>query len=232
MSADATPAAIAATGHNVATRTWLKITEVFVSIQGEARDAGWPTQFIRLTGCPLRCSYCDSEYAFYGGEKREIDDLVAGAIAAGVRHVCVTGGEPLAQRGCRVLLAKLCDAGLEVSLETSGALSVADIDPRVSRVVDIKTPGSGEMHRNRLDNLPLLTPHDQLKFVITSRADYEWSRDFCRDHGLPERLPVWFSPSHGQIRAAELAEWILADRLAVRFQLQLHKQLWGDVPGR
>lgn len=232
MSADATTAATAAAGNTAATRTWLKITEVFVSIQGEARDAGWPTQFIRLTGCPLRCSYCDSEYAFYGGEKREIDDLVAGAIAAGVRHVCVTGGEPLAQRGCRVLLAKLCDAGLEVSLETSGALSVADIDSRVSRVVDLKTPGSGEMHRNRLDNLPLLTPHDQLKFVITSRADYEWSRDFCLEHRLAERLPVWFSPSHGQVRPAELAEWILADRLAVRFQLQLHKQLWGDVPGR
>ena len=210
----------------------LKITEVFLSLQGESRSVGWPTVFIRLTGCPLRCTYCDSAYAFHGGEWRSIPDLVEEARAHGVRHVCVTGGEPLAQKRCLILLKALCDAGFEVSLETSGALDIAEVDPRVSIVLDLKTPDSGEVSRNRLANLPLLSSKDQVKFVLCSRADYDWAKAMVAEHGLPARCEVLFSPSFDQVTPRELADWIVADRLPVRFQLQLHKQLWGDEPGR
>ncbi len=210
----------------------LRITEIFLSLQGEARDAGWPTVFVRLTGCPLRCAYCDTAYAFHGGAWRDIDAILDEVAAYGVRHVCVTGGEPLAQKRCTVLLRRLCDAGFAVSLETSGALDIGAIDPRVSRVLDIKTPGSREVHRNRWQNLALLTPHDQIKFVICGREDYEWARGVLHEHALAARCDVLFSPSKGQVSPRELADWIVADRLPVRFQLQLHKLLWDDAPGR
>ena len=210
----------------------LKITEVFRSLQGEANAVGFPTTFIRLTGCPLRCQYCDTAYAFHGGEWRTVAELVAAARDEGARHVCVTGGEPLAQKNCLPLLTGLCDAGFEVSLETSGALAIDEVDPRVARVVDLKTPASGEVARNRYENLALLRAADQLKFVICDRADYEWSREQLRQHHLATRCTVLFSPSAEQMAGRELAEWILADRLPVRFQLQLHKILWGNVPGK
>ena len=210
----------------------LRLTEIFLSVQGEARSVGWPTVFVRLTGCPLRCQYCDTAYAFHGGEWWEMAAILAEVGKHGVRHVCVTGGEPLAQKRCIALLQKLCDAGYEVSLETSGALDIAEVDPRVSRVVDLKTPGSKEQHRNRLENIPLLTGHDQVKFVICSREDYEWAKSMLVEHGLDRRCDVLFSPSYTEVRARDLAEWILADRLPVRFQLQLHKQLWGEETGR
>ena len=210
----------------------LKVTETFVSIQGEADAVGWPTLFIRLTGCPLRCVYCDTQYSFYGGEWRTLDQLLVVARESGVRHVCVTGGEPLAQKACIGLLAALCDEGFAVSLETSGALDVAAVDVRVSRVVDLKTPGSGEVTRNRLENLDVLTPHDQLKFVLCSRSDYEWARDLLRARPAPLPAQVLFSPVWGQLEPRELAEWILADRLPVRLQVQLHKYLWGNEAGR
>ena len=209
----------------------LKITEIFLSLQGEADTVGWPTVFVRLTGCPLRCQYCDTEYAFHGGDWWDIDDIVAEVLKQGVRHVCVTGGEPLAQKRCLILLQKLCDAGLDVSLETSGALDIAAVDPRVSRVVDLKTPDSREMARNRLENIPLLTARDQLKFVICSRGDYEWAKSMLAEHRLAERCMVLFSPSKSQLKPRELADWIVADRLPVRFQMQLHKLLWDDAPG-
>ncbi len=227
MSTVAPPAAAAA---GAADR--LRITEIFLSLQGEARDAGWPTVFVRLTGCPLRCTYCDTAYAFHGGAWRTFDEILAEVARHGVRYVCVTGGEPLAQKRCIELLQRLCDAGYEVSLETSGALDIAAVDPRVSRVVDVKTPGSGESARNRLENLALLTPRDQLKFVLCDRADFEWARDLVLQHRLHERCDVLFSPSFGQVEGRELADWIVAERLPVRFQLQLHKLLWNDEPGR
>jgi 7-carboxy-7-deazaguanine synthase len=210
----------------------VKVTETFVSIQGEADAVGWPTLFIRLTGCPLRCVYCDTQYAFHGGDWRDVGALVEIARGSAVRHVCVTGGEPLAQRACLDLLSALCDAGFLVSLETSGAMDVAPVDPRVSRVVDLKTPGSGESGRNRLENLGRLTAGDQLKIVICSRADYEWARDLLRNPVPGTGFQVLFSPSWGQVEPRDLAEWILADRLEVRLQVQLHKVLWGDQPGR
>jgi 7-carboxy-7-deazaguanine synthase len=210
----------------------LRITEVFHALQGEADSVGWPTVFVRLTGCPLRCRYCDTEYAFYGGEWRAIDEVVAEVAGHGARRVCVTGGEPLAQRNCTTLLARLCDAGYQVSLETSGALDARAVDPRVVRVLDVKTPGSGEVARNFLANLDAVRPQDCVKFVLCDRADYEWARAFVADRGLAERCQVLFSPSQGQVAARELADWILADRLPVRFQLQLHKILWGDERGR
>ena len=210
----------------------LKITEVFLSLQGEARDAGWPTVFVRLTGCPLRCQYCDTAYAFHGGEWRDIDAILAEVASYGVRHVCVTGGEPLAQKRCITLLQRLCDAGYVVSLETSGAIDISEVDPRVSRVLDIKTPGSHEAARNRWQNLPLLTAHDQIKFVICDRADFDWARDVVAEHGLADICDVLFSPSYAQLGARELADWIVAERLPVRYQMQLHKLLWNDEPGR
>jgi len=210
----------------------LRINETFFSLQGEADAVGWPTFFIRLTGCPLRCGYCDTAYAFHGGEWRAIPALVDEARDSRAGYVCVTGGEPLAQRGCLELLRGLCDAGLRVSLETSGALDISGVDARVTRVVDIKTPASGEVGRNRWENLDLLRGSDQLKLVICDRADYEWARAQLQSRQLVKRCPVLFSPSHGQLAPATLAGWILEDRLPVRFQMQLHKALWGDVPGR
>ncbi len=210
----------------------LRINEVFHSLQGEADAVGYPTVFVRLTGCPLRCRYCDTEYAFHAGDWTTLDELVGRVQGFGTRHVCVTGGEPLAQPNCLPLLTRLCDAGFAVSLETSGALDIGAVDPRVVRVVDVKTPGSGEQGRNRLANLALLAARDQLKFVICSRADYDWSKQFLREHALNDRCQILFSPSYGEISPTELADWILADRLQVRFQVQLHKLLWGDVPGK
>jgi 7-carboxy-7-deazaguanine synthase len=210
----------------------LRITETFLSLQGEADAVGWPTFFMRLTGCPLRCRYCDTAYAFHGGEWRNVAALVEEAKQSGARHACVTGGEPLAQRGCGALLTALCDAGLAVSLETSGAIDASGVDARVARVIDVKTPGSGESARNLDLATHRLRPSDQLKFVVCDRADYEWSRARVQDERLAERCRVLFSPSYGQLAPGALADWILADRLPVRFQLQLHKVLWGDVPGR
>ncbi|WP_240126804.1 7-carboxy-7-deazaguanine synthase QueE [Thermomonas alba] len=210
----------------------LKLTEIFLSLQGEARDAGWPTVFVRLTGCPLRCQYCDTTYAFHGGQWWEIDAILQEVARYGVRHVCVTGGEPLAQKRVLALLERLCDEGYLVSLETSGALDIAGVDPRVSRVVDVKTPDSGEAHRNLWSNLARLTARDQVKFVICSRADYDWAKGVLAEHRLHERCDVLFSPSAGQLAPRELADWIVADRLPVRFQVQLHKLLWNDEPGR
>ncbi|HET7674709.1 MAG TPA: 7-carboxy-7-deazaguanine synthase QueE [Gammaproteobacteria bacterium] len=210
----------------------LRITEIFYSLQGEARSVGWPTVFIRLTGCPLRCTYCDTAYAFHGGTWMSFAEILDETAKYRPRFVTVTGGEPLAQKNCHGLLTSLCDAGYEVSIETSGALPVAELDTRVIRVVDWKTPGSGEAAKNLPENLAALRAVDQLKFVVCSRADYEWSREFVMRERLHERCEVLFSPSHGEQDAAELADWILADRLPVRFQIQLHKYLWGNVAGK
>ncbi|NKF24187.1 7-carboxy-7-deazaguanine synthase QueE [Solimonas marina] len=210
----------------------LKITEIFLSVQGESSSVGWPTVFVRLTGCPLRCQYCDTAYAFHGGQWRSLDEIVDDVARLGARHVCVTGGEPLAQRNCLPLLTRLCDAGHRVSLETSGAMDISGVDPRVVRVLDIKTPASAEVGRNRWENLGHLQPHDEIKFVLCGRDDYEWAKAVVAEHGLTQRCDVLFSPSQGQLDAGRLAEWLLADRLPVRFQLQLHKVLWGDSPGR
>jgi 7-carboxy-7-deazaguanine synthase len=209
----------------------LRITEIFHSIQGEADAIGWRTVFVRLTGCPLRCVWCDTEYSFYGGDWRDIDDIVAEVASHGAKHVCVTGGEPLAQKRCLILLKRLCDAGHDVSLETSGALDVSQVDPRVRKVMDLKAPDSGESKRNLWSNIDLLLPHDQVKIVIASRADYEWASAVVAEHRLIERCMVLFSPVHGAITPRELAEWIIADKLDVRFQMQLHKLLWNDEPG-
>ncbi len=215
-----------------ATPDRLRITEIFHSLQGEAASVGWPTVFVRLTGCPLRCGYCDTAYAFHGGEWREIDAILEEVARHGARRVCVTGGEPLAQKRCIDLLRRLCDAGYDVSLETSGALDIAAVDPRVARVVDLKTPGSGEQARNRMENIALLTARDQVKFVICDRADYDWALATLREHDLSARCEVLFSPSYHQLPARELADWMLADRAPARFQIQLHKILWGEEAGR
>lgn len=210
----------------------LRITEIFHSLQGEARTVGLPTVFVRLTGCPLRCDYCDTAYAFSGGELMTLEAILARVASYRPRHVCVTGGEPLAQPNCIPLLEALCDAGYEVSLETSGALDIAPVDPRVSRVVDLKTPGSGEVGRNRYENMAELTGNDQVKFVICSREDYDWAVSKLIEYRLDQRAgEVLLSPSHHQLQPRTLAEWIIADNLPVRLQLQLHKYLWNDEPG-
>ena len=214
------------------TRARLKLTEIFFSIQGEAQFCGWPTVFVRLTGCPLRCVYCDTAYAFSGGEWRSMESIVEEVSGYRTPYVCVTGGEPLAQgRRCLDLLVELCDRGYQVALETSGALDVGVVDPRVSRIVDLKTPGSGEEARNRWENLALLTARDSVKLVICDRADYDWARSALNDR-IDAGCQVFFSPSHGELAPGVLADWILADQLPVRMQVQLHKVLWGDVPGR
>jgi 7-carboxy-7-deazaguanine synthase len=210
----------------------LRVSEIFLSLQGESRTVGIPTVFVRLTGCPLRCLYCDTTYAFKGGEPVDLEYVLQRVAAYGVRYVTVTGGEPLAQPACLDLLTGLCDRGYEVSLETSGALDVAAVDPRVVKVVDLKTPASGESGSNRLANLAHLTPRDQVKIVICDRADYEWAKARLDEHGLARRCEVLFSPSYRQLEAHLLAEWILHDRLPVRFQIQLHKVLWGEERGR
>jgi len=210
----------------------LRITEIFYSLQGEADTAGAPTVFVRLTGCPLRCRYCDTEYAFTGGERKTIDQVMQEVGQYNTRLVTVTGGEPLAQRDVYPLLTRFCDSGYQVSLETGGSIDIQRVDPRVSIVLDIKTPGSGESDRNLLENLKHLSSKDQIKFVICDRIDYEWSRDFVKEHRLERTCLVWFSPSYGQISPRDLADWILQDHLPVRLQLQLHKSLWGDERGR
>ncbi|MEW6414743.1 MAG: 7-carboxy-7-deazaguanine synthase QueE [Pseudomonadota bacterium] len=210
----------------------LRLTEIFLSLQGETSRVGLPTVFVRLAGCPLRCRWCDTPYSFQGGETVALADLLRRIADYEVKTVCVTGGEPLAQRNCPALLTALCDAGYSVSLETSGALDIGGVDPRVSRIVDIKPPGSGEDARNRWENLAHLTPHDEIKFVLADRADYDWARALLRDRQLDRVCPVLFSPVQGELAPATLADWVLADRLPVRMQVQLHKILWGNAPGR
>lgn len=211
----------------------LRITEIFKSIQGEARTVGVPTVFVRLTGCPLRCQYCDTAYAFSGGTIRSIDEIIESVLSYKTDYVTITGGEPLAQQECPELLTRLADLRLKVSLETSGAISIANIDPRISRVIDVKTPGSGEVLRNLTGNYHLLTPHDQVKFVICHRDDFEWSVKYIDEHSLEQTgCELLFSPSFSELHAGTLADWILAEHIPVRLQLQVHKLLWGDVPGR
>ena len=210
----------------------LRITEIFHSLQGEARSVGLPTVFVRLTGCPLRCQYCDTAYAFSGGELMSLARIIERINEFGCTRVCVTGGEPLAQPECLALLDRLCEQGFEVSLETSGAMSLAGVNERVSRVVDIKTPDSGEVHRNDWSNIARLTPHDQIKFVVCSRVDYDWARMKMDELQLAQRVSdVLFSPSYEQVEPLMLANWILEDRLPARLQIQLHKLLWHDAPG-
>ena len=210
----------------------LRLTEIFFSLQGEAARAGLPTVFVRLTGCPLRCVWCDTTYSFSGGEPATIDSILARVAEYPARQVCVTGGEPLAQKECLPLLSALCDAGYEVSLETSGALDIAGVDPRVARVMDLKAPDSGEGDKNRWENLGLLTPRDEIKIVVASRTDYEWARELIRERRLGTLCPVLLSPAQGLVDPTALAEWILEDGLNVRFQLQLHKLLWGSAKGK
>lgn len=208
----------------------LRITEIFRSLQGETCRVGLPTVFVRLTGCPLRCRYCDTAYAFHGGRRMSLEEILMAVGQYATRYVTVTGGEPLAQPTCLSLLTRLCDAGYRVSLETGGSLDISGVDSRVMKVVDLKTPGSGEAHRNLYDNLRYLNERDEIKFVICDRNDYEWARARLWALALP--CEVLFSPSHGQLDPALLADWVLTDHLPVRFQIQLHKVLWGDVPGR
>jgi 7-carboxy-7-deazaguanine synthase len=210
----------------------LKITEIFFSIQGESNTTGHPTVFVRLTGCPMRCTYCDTAYAFHGGERRELDDILADVAQYEARYVTVTGGEPLAQPACLTLLSSLCDRGYRVSLETGNAVDIEPVDPRVYIVLDIKTPASSEEANNKYSNLNHLKPSDAIKFVICSRADYEWAREMVKEKKLADLCEVLFSPSANELSATDLADWILADRLPVRFQTQLHKILWGNEAGR
>ena len=210
----------------------LRVTEIFLSLQGESSRVGLPTVFVRLTGCPLRCGYCDTEYAFTGGETMALETILNRVADLHAHYICVTGGEPLAQKNCAPLLTALCDAGYSVSLETSGALDISALDTRVSRIVDIKTPGSGEVEKNRWENLAALAPSDELKFVLCDEADYQWAKQILTEHHLVEKSPVLFSPVHGQLNPAQLADWILRDQLPVRLQVQLHKILWGATPGR
>jgi 7-carboxy-7-deazaguanine synthase len=210
----------------------LQITEIFYSLQGESNTVGMPTVFVRLTGCPLRCSYCDTDYAFGGGRQMAVDEIVAQVAGYGCKLVTVTGGEPLAQKQCLELLARLCDGGFEVALETCGSMNLSGVDPRVSKVMDIKTPGSGEAEKNLFSNIDCLSHADQIKFVICDEADYVWSKQILQQERLVDRVEVIMLPSYGQQRPIDLAEWILRDRLPVRFQMQLHKQLWGDTRGK
>lgn len=216
----------------VITRISLRVSEIFFSLQGEATRVGLPTVFVRLTGCPLRCTWCDTTYAFTGGQSLTLDEVLERVAAFPTRQVCVTGGEPLAQKSCLDLLTALCDRGYDVSLETSGSLDISPVDARVSRIVDLKAPGSGEVARNRWENLECLGPRDELKIIIASREDYDWARARIADHGLPGRCPILLSPAQGQLEPRELAEWIIADGLPVRFQMQLHKLLWGNMQGK
>ena len=209
----------------------VRINEIFFSLQGESSRVGVPTVFVRLTGCPLRCGYCDTAYAFHDGKTRDIDEVIAEVASHPTKTVCVTGGEPLAQKNCLTLLEKLCDLGYSVSLETSGAIDIADVDQRVSRIVDVKTPGSGEVEKNRWENLPLLNQRDEIKFVITSEEDYRWAVALFRKEKLATLAPVLFSPSFNEVSNAQLAEWILRDGLNVRMQIQLHKIIWGEKRG-
>jgi len=209
----------------------LRISEIFYSLQGESRYIGLPTVFIRLTGCPLRCTYCDTTYAFTGGQNMSVAEILKQVSEYMPRYVTVTGGEPLAQKNCISLLRALCDSGCEVSLETSGALDISEVDERVMRVVDIKTPASGEADMNRWENLFLLTQHDEIKFVLCDENDYQWARQTIQQHHLTEKCAVVFSPVHGKLDGTQLAEWILRDRLPVRMLVQLHKLLWGSAPG-
>lgn len=211
--------------------TSLRITEIFYSLQGESSTVGLPTVFVRLTGCPLRCQYCDTEYAFTGGKVLSLKQVMAEVAGYNAKYVCVTGGEPMAQANCIGLLKQLCDEGYQVSMETSGAISLADVDPRVKKVMDIKTPDSAEADKNLWRNIDYLTPHDEIKAVICSREDYEWFKDIADTHALYEKCEVLVSPSYGEVEAGDLAEWVLADNLPVRFQMQLHKLLWNDEPG-
>ena len=209
-----------------------RVTEIFYSLQGETRTVGLPTVFVRLTGCPLRCTFCDTAYAFHGGEKMAISDIVDEVKTYQPRYVTVTGGEPLAQKSCFPLLTALCDLGVEVSLETCGAMDISEVDPRVICVMDLKTPGSGEEAKNRYDNIALLKQTDQLKFVICNRDDYDWAVEKLQEYDLVEKCDVLFSPIHGLLNPADLADWVVADNLAVRMQIQMHKYLWNDEPGR
>jgi 7-carboxy-7-deazaguanine synthase len=209
----------------------IRVNEIFFSLQGESSRVGLPTVFVRLTGCPLRCGYCDTAYAFHEGKTRTIDDVLAEVATYGARYVCVTGGEPLAQKNCLTMLTKLCDAGYSVSLETSGAIDISGVDSRVSRIVDIKTPGSDEVEKNRWDNLALLNSRDEVKFVITSHDDYVWARTLLRDKKLNSICPILFSPTFGVVSPEQLASWVLADALPVRMQVQLHKIIWGEKRG-
>lgn len=221
------------TGTAMAVMTELRITEIFHSLQGESRTVGLPTVFVRLTGCPLRCGYCDTAYAFSGGTLRTLEDVVAEVAGHAPRYVCVTGGEPLAQKECLPLLTALCDRGWEVSLETSGALDVSAVDPRVVKVMDLKTPASGEVHRNLYANIGHLTVRDQVKFIVCNRQDYDWARFKIDEYGLAERVgEVLLSPSFGELAPRDLAQWILDDRLPVRMQVQLHKIIWGEERAR
>ena len=217
---------------NLALATTLRITEIFHSLQGESSRVGLPTVFIRLTGCPLRCGYCDTSYAFSGGENIDITTILERVAAFNTAYVCVTGGEPLAQKACLILLNALCDGGYSVSLETSGALPIESVDARVARIVDIKTPGSGEAEKNHWENLKTLTERDEVKFVLCDEADYTWAKNILHEHRLHQTCTVLFSPVHGDINPTQLAEWILRDQLPVRMQVQLHKYLWDNARAR